>query len=69
MLDSIYRLNRWYDGLDEEHGALRFLLCLIPMMAFVLMVNLGNAPIRYVGLFGLTALTLVRVFPVFFPRR
>lgn len=32
VLQKIYKQNQWYDSLAEQHGRLRFLLFLTPML-------------------------------------
>ena len=70
MLDAIYRLNRWYDRLDNEHGVLRFGLFIIPMMIFTLLIYWPRWGIpNIIGLLGFALFALVRVIPFAFPRR
>ncbi len=68
LLRAIYASNRWYDALDEHHGVLRFMLCLIPLMGCNIMIIWHNAPwLNIAGLVILCALAFWRVIPIFFP--
>lgn len=67
MLDPIIRLNVWYDGLDERHGVLRLMLCLIPLAAFATLMSWTTAPDAntFVGFAGLVVLAGLRLAYVF----
>jgi hypothetical protein len=69
MMDAIRRLNRWYDGLDAEHGVLRFMLFLIPMAIFISMINFGSYRVMCAGVTGMALMAFVRVLPIAFPRQ
>lgn len=64
-MNLIYRLNRWYDELEEP---LRFFLFIIPATILVIMGHWpGIGWPNYVGLGGLCLLAIVRILPIFFP--
>lgn len=69
MLEPIYRLNRWYDDLDKEHGVLRFMLFLIPMAIFNAMIAAGSYRVMCAGVVGLAVFALLRIVPIAIPRR
>jgi hypothetical protein len=70
MLESIYRLNRWYDRLDNTHPTARFMLFIIPMMVFVVLLNWPHADVlNMLGLAGVMTYATLRTLPIFFPRR
>ncbi len=66
-MQSIYRLNRWYDNLP---GLPRFLLFIIPLMVLVVMIK-GPTPhgVKMAGIVALGLFASLRILPFVFPKR
>jgi hypothetical protein len=69
VLKTIYRINRWYDDLDRDHGVLRMMLCLIPLASFSFMMNRDTPVVQWTGVIGFATFALLRTAPIFFPEK
>jgi hypothetical protein len=68
MLSWVYRVNRWYDDLDDTHPVARMFLFIIPLMIFDLIITWPNKAIALAGCGGLGFMVFLRVTPIFIPR-
>lgn len=69
LMQPIYRLNSWYDRLDDTHPTARFLIFIIPMMIFVGMIYFGSYRIMCAGVTSMAIMSFLRIAPIAFPPR
>lgn len=66
----IYRLNWWYDDLDDDHGVLRFFIFLLPFSLFILMIYWpGFGAVNIIGFVLLFIFSSLRIIPLIFRQK
>ena len=68
-MDKIYRINRWYDRLDDTHPTLRFMMFIIPMIISQILIFWVDHPLsRLVGVVIMGTMLSIRIAPILVKR-
>ena len=69
-MNWIYRVNRWYDDLDDTHPNLRFLLFFIPAGILLGMITQSySMTLTWIGLTGFGIGSILRILYFYRPRK